>query len=361
MKKSLLFFSSILVGAMGMNAQITITTADVSAPFKMIQQAHDSVPTVTPGSGGPSQTWNLSTLNTSALDTLEFLPPSFAPHATQFPTSNLAIHFYGNNAWGYLINSSGSLTILGQSAIMDFGGGPSDIVQKNTPAEILANFPSTYMTNFANNFTSDGTFYAGIAAGPFTIDSLRRKSVITKTNNVDGWGSVTTPLGTFAALRFFEVKYNTDTTWVCSNALGGWQTSGPLGPQVSSDSTKTYSWWANGIGFPLVQMNLDSTMAVKTVDWLKATPTTGVNEYTSDKSIMVYPNPAQSEIHFGTDASKVTSIQIFDIAGRMIDAVEVSSDISTYSTSKLANGAYTYSVIGRNNNTLDRGKFTIAK
>lgn len=358
MKKSLLIISAFIVSTLGAKAQITITSADIASPLKLIQQAHDTMPTISIGSAGISQVWNMAALNTHTMDSLDFIYANWAPKFSQFPTSTAAVHFTGNDAYAYVVNTSSSFTILGQSIVMDFGGGPSDIVIKITPAQILCNFPATYLTTFNNNFTTNGTFFFGSSG----IDSIRQKSVVTGTSTVDAWGNLTTPLGTYASLRFYEIKQQVDTTWFYIPALGGWQTSGAFAPQASADSSKNYSWWANGVGFPLVDVSVDYvTGAVNSVDWLKATPTAGINEYTNAENVNVYPNPAQNHISFEVETSKIATIQIIDIAGHIIDSYSVSGGIATINTSNFANGSYTYALIGKDNAILNRGKFTIAK
>lgn len=340
------------------NAQITITSADVASPLKLIQQAHDTLPTISVGSSGISQVWNMSALNTHTMDSLDFIYANWAPKFSEFPTATAAIHFTGNDAYAYVVNTSSSFGLLGQSAIMDFGGGPSDIVIKLTPAQILFNFPSTYLTTFNNNCTRNGTFYMGVSG----IDSIRQKSIVTQTSTVDAWGNVTTPLGTFASLRNYEVTHQIDSNFFYVSALGGWQTSGLYAPQAYVDSSKNYSWWANGVGFPIVQVRVDYVSGTAlSADWLKATPTAGINEYTNAENVNVYPNPAQNQISFDIEASKTASIQVVDIAGRIIDTYSVSGGIASINTSNFANGIYTYTLIGEDNVILNRGKFTIAK
>ena len=75
----------------------------------------------------------------------------------------------------------------------------------------------------------------------------------------------------------------------------------------------------------------------------------------------MYPIPAQNEINFVIDASKVASIQLFDISGRLIDTYIVSNDKAVINTSDLSNGVYSYSVIGKENVILNQGKFTVVK
>ena len=172
---------------------------------------------------------------------------------------------------------------------------------------------------------------------------------------MDAWGNVTTPLGTYASLRYYTVKHTTDSLWV--QAFGTWTFA-----QETIDSAKDYSWWANGIGFSLVDMHVDQiTGAVKTIDWLKAMPTAGINEYTASTSVNVYPNPAQNEIHFAMDASKAAFIEVYDITGRSVTTIAVTSDNSGINTSSFANGQYSYSVLGKDRSILNRGKFTVIR
>lgn len=360
MKKHLLLLTTFVAGAMGMNAQITITTADVVVPNKLIYQSIDTVPTVSAGSAGTSQTWNMSTLQTMTVDTMNFISPSWTGDVTSFPSANLAIQIGYAPQYGYALNSSTGLTALGNRAEIDFGGscgGPSVIRQYNTPAEILINFPANYSSSFNNNFVSDATFCFGLDPGiGFVVDSARQKSVVSKTNTCDAWGNITTPLGTFATLRFYEVRYQTDSLFGYISGFG-WTFF-----QETVDSSKKYIWWANSVGFPIVETEVDwTTGAVTRAQWLQALPVTGVNEYASATPVLVYPNPAQDVLNIHLDASKVGSIRIYDIAGRMIEELNVRTDQETINTSKYSNGMYTYSVLGKKNEHLNRGKFTVAK
>ncbi|HEY0029314.1 MAG TPA: T9SS type A sorting domain-containing protein [Bacteroidia bacterium] len=357
MKKNLLIISALVFGAFGAKAQITITTADVAFPPALIQQAHDTLPTVSAGSSGINQTWNMTALQTHSLDSLNFIAPGWAPESAEFPGSNLAVQFSGpENAYGYASNTASSMTLLGNSAEVDFGGGLDTLVQKNTPAEILTNFPSTYLSNFTNNYVSEAMFELGFDPGVgFTIDSARQKSVVTKTSNVDAWGTITTPLGSFPSLRYHVEKRNVDSLFI--KAFGAWSFF-----QETIDSTKQYSWWANSIGFPLVDATIDwATGAVTSVDWLKTPLTAGINVSTVSSAVNVYPNPAQNDITFMLESAKVSAVQVYDIAGRMIDSYPVSNDNLRINTSEFANGIYTFAVIGADNAIVNRGKFTVAK
>ncbi|MCK6650515.1 MAG: T9SS type A sorting domain-containing protein [Bacteroidia bacterium] len=357
MKKQLLFISSGILLAFASNAQITITTADIAGPFTSIRQANDTVTAVSAGTAGASQTWDLSALATDTEDTMTFLPANYGPNFAAFPGANLAIKMkqQGGDAYVFANNSASSLTFLGTHANIDFNGTPVTVNQFNTPAEILTNFPATYNSTFNNNYTQFAQFYLGVDPGiGVPVDSIRLKSVISKTSTVDGWGSVTTPLGTFSALRVVTTKYNSDT--LDAQIFGFWNNV-----QATQDSSKTYTWWANGIGFPLAEITVDFSDVPQSATWLKVSPAAGINEYTNTLNVNIYPNPAQNVVYFATKADKVNSVQVFDINGKLVRSFNVTNDISTLDISELSNGLYTYSIIAKDLSIANRGKFTVAK
>jgi hypothetical protein len=171
---------------------------------------------------------------------------------------------------------------------------------------------------------------------------------------VDAWGMLTTPLGTYSVLRSKETKITKDSA--DGKTALGWRNV-----LKTKDSTTTYSWWTNGIGYSLATATMDSTNGVKSVQFLTTIPPTGITELTAAADEKVYPNPAQNEINFVADASKQKEIKVYDIAGRLLDAVMVNNTVTTFNTSAYANGIYTYSIIGKDNTVLARGKFVINK
>ncbi|MBL0330782.1 MAG: T9SS type A sorting domain-containing protein [Bacteroidetes bacterium] len=364
MKKNLLLSSALLIGALSASAQITITTADVAMPTKVIKQATDNLPTVTEGSAGINQTWNMTALNSSILDSLTFISYSWIPNPN-FPASNLiASAFSGTDTnYIYLTNNATGLTSSGSVAYTDFGGGSSTVMNKNTPEEVLMSFPGTYLSSTTNNYqVNTPAFYFNVDPGVgFVIDSARQRAGVKKTLLVDAWGSLTTPLGTYNVLRVKETVIRRDTTDVLISSLGGWNPVPGFTPLLAADSTTSYSFWANGVGFPLVSLKLDSTAAISEAKWLQALPTVGINEQSNATVVNVFPNPAQNQITFTVEAQKVASIQILDITGRMIDLIVVNGETVPVNTSILANGVYSYTLVGRDNVILNRGKFTIVK
>jgi hypothetical protein len=65
---------------------------------------------------------------------------------------------------------------------------------------------------------------------------------------------------------------------------------------------------------------------IKQTQWLQALPAVGINEQTNATVVMVFPNPAQNQISFTVESSKVAAIQVMDITGRMIDFIVTTGD-----------------------------------
>lgn len=357
MKKHLLLLSFLTVGFLGLQAQITITSADVAAPVHVIYQAHDTLPTVTEGAAGTSQVWNMAALHTHTIDTLTFIPYAWAPDPS-FSASNLVAQQGTGNAYSYLINATPQLVALGFKGTFDLAGSPVTIKQINTPAEKLVTYPFTYSSNFVNDFLSmTPPTYVNLTVGPgFVMDSIRTRSAVHKTVVCDGWGTLTTPLGTYNVIRNKETKVKHDTSDAYIAILGGWQN----GADIKADSTTEYTFWANAVGFPLVTITKDSSNAVVSAQWLMATPTVGITEFTAPVTVNAYPNPAQTEINLTIDPAIAIAVQVYDMMGRLVGSYPVTSSITSISTANFANGAYSFTIISPANEIVSRGKFNVA-
>lgn len=347
--KKLLLLSAFCLCILGASAQITINTSDVAAVNKVVFQGIDTMPTISIGSAGASQSWNMTALNTHLIDTMTFLAYSSAPNPT-FSSANLLMKIGYGNTYVYTNNSSSNLSILGVATTI----GASNVNQTYTPPEIAINFPFTFNSNFISNYKTYQKFYFGL----FGIDSAKQKSSVKKTVLADAWGNLITPYSasSFPVLRVKETNITFDTTDVL--IAGTWYNAFLTG----ADSTTSYVWWAKTLGFPLVKAIKDSSNAVVRVEWLKGLSAVGISEFVAPVSINVYPNPAQNEVHFTIPTPiDAISIQVFDITGRMVNEHAVKNERSTINTSHFANGIYTYSIIGKNNITLNQGKFTVSK
>lgn len=89
-------------------------------------------------------------------------------------------------------------------------------------------------------------------------------------------------------------------------------------------------------------------------------PTTGIQSISrNDVQFNVYPNPTSSVLFIKTDSNHAKGVQIFDITGKLLEAVsfdnrQIKQDISKYNA-----GIYFYQITDEHNNSLKAGKFTV--
>lgn len=104
------------------------------------------------------------------------------------------------------------------------------------------------------------------------------------------------------------------------------------------------------------------------VDDLAFVGTNGIDENPSSNGVTLYPNPASDRVTITVDGSHAVSARVYDATGR---AVAVSTELTqtsvlnrrtgTITTSSLASGLYSYSVIDKSGNVINTGKFNVVK
>src|SRR5262249_6519731 len=154
----------------------------------------------TPGNSGANQTWNLDSLQSHVVDTNYFKAPASTPFASSFPSANLASYNSLDSTYIFYDVTSNYLHVLGNVIKNPLSGNPTAL--SFTPAITQITFPCTMSSTFnVNNATAQAAVaYSGTYLGA-TYDSVRGTTTVNRTSLVDGWGSVTTPVGTFNCLR----------------------------------------------------------------------------------------------------------------------------------------------------------------
>ncbi len=350
MKKSLLAIAGLTV-LTAVNAQTTITTADLPALLTVIHQTRDTTMTQSPGGSGIAQTYNFTALLDQEEDSTTFTNPMWTPFGSAFPQANMALMINQGDAYLYAENTGTELLIHGQAAD-PLGTGTIAILFTNPETQVT--FPAAYGGGFADTAGGVTQFYLGIDPGiGFTVDSVRIHSNIVKYSDYDAWGSAQTPLGTYNVLRQNTWRRQIDTIDIF--AFGQWA------PNFFSqaDSTRTYSYWTNGIGSPIVELtDQDDLGQITDCRWIKTNPTvTGIPSTENAPVINAYPNPATDAIAFSTPEGK-GSVELIDVTGRVVKTAVINSDVTRIDVSDLAAGSYTWRVIGTN---MQVGQLQIAR
>ncbi len=352
MKKSLLFLFACGIVSVA-SAQITITQNDIAPLYSAVLQNNDTTPTVTEGNPGTNQTYNLTALNNQGTDTLLFTLPQFTPAGSSFPGSNEAVIFNTNQAYIYFNITNTSFQIAGQS-FDPLGNGLINMAF--TDFEKNLDFPTNYNSNFTDVAFGEAYTYLGYDPGiGFQVDSVHIHTTVMKNSIADGWGSATTPLGTYNVLRLNTLRHQLDTIDI--QVMNTWLPAA----FTQDDSSRTYTYWANGVGFPLAELtDYQDLGVISSATWIPALPQQiGVNEFANIPDMSVFPNPSVETVNFASNGSSVVLINILNSNGQIVRTASVTGDKTSIDVADLATGMYFYQATDINGTILEKGKINV--
>ena len=223
-------------------------------------------------------------------------------------------------------HSNDSITSIGLSLVIE----GNEVPVKSDVIETRYKFPLTY----GDSYVSNG--YTNLDMNPIYNGIWRQYR--TRTTNVDGWGSITTPYGTFDAIRVHHMIEESDSLFIDLFGTGTWI---PL-PIPESHQ---YEWWANGEKEPVLRITTTSIGGNETVTNIeyKDNEIVGVEE-SSLSEVAFYPNPVFDHLTIEALKNKSKFI-VFDINGRNVLEGIVEPGNSQINTSQLTIGKYTILVL----------------
>ena len=230
-----------------------------------------------------------------------------------------------------------------------FGTGDRQLYMN--PDDDLIRFPANYNDSYTDTSIQMFSFPGSDLGIP--VDSIVNKRETIKDVTIDGWGELTTPMGTFPVLRLNQVTRAWDSTWAYSFGF----------PQLADNSTDTsYSvaFWSNdpATGFPLAELSHDGMGTIYSVEWLNSSPTMDVGVL-ENSNIIVYPNPAVNEIQVSIEDGAVATLVVYDLNGRQVLTSGVTNSTSV-DVSELNSGSYIYSLI-EEENEISKGNLVIKR
>ena len=332
-------------------AQITVTESDIVSIGDIVYQGVDSMPSnsITTGNSGPNQTWDFSSLQDMEVDITEVISPVGTPYENIHPDANMCIEI--DNELMYLDKSSTGLEMVG------YGNVPLNMLMIPLPLVYglsQQSGPNTNMQVFPN-FGIPDSLAPFISLNPAydQLDSIKINAVITSEFNVDAWGNVTIPLGTFDALRLkVEETTITDYYAYCSSSLGlggGWYSVPAQLAPSETEIANRYQWWSNDpiVKFMLAELEMDSlNNNVDFVTFLAENQTTSAH-IIPNISVDVYPNPTLETITISTSVNN-SEFVVSDINGKVLSN-ERFSKTSQFNFSEYPSGVYFIKVISGEN------------
>ncbi len=361
MKKKLLYFGVGLLTTFSLNAQITITQANLPTAGFGATEGQDtvssSVMNSTPGAAGTNQTWNFSTWKNSIVINTNILATT-SPLLTQkskFPAATIGYLDVKSNTESYLKSSASAYEGLGVYANVPALGG--SIAMYSTPPSKIISLPSTYNTNYTGNYTATGK--AAFPSGGSFADSIKLNRVVNYTSTIDGWGNITTPSSTnLACIRQKYKEVSTTTIYIHSPQQGTWTPTGA----PTTDSTFTYRWFSTTKNFPIAELQANGKGVTKSTKYLVSYGIGNSVDQPSveSKQIVTYPNPANTVLNI-SGITESSSILIYDVTGKLVTTSNLNKGTDHVNTSELENGIYLFQVLDSNKGVISTGKFSVSK
>jgi hypothetical protein len=162
----------------------------------------------------------------------------------------------------------------------------------------------------------------------------------TRTNQVDGWGVLTTPFGTFPVIREYTQIVGYDSVYIDTLHAG---------LKVPLVEQREYKWIGNGQKEPLLQVNTQYILGIETVtsivyrDSVRNRPVvvSGINEPSAnDLSFNVYPNPASNHFLISYSNEDETQLIVADLTGKELMHKTFNGQLETVDASQWAKGVY---------------------
>lgn len=304
------YFAPVLfLYAANLNAQIQITSADMPVIGDELTRYSDTIPAYGPGGSGPDQLWDLSAAQQGSEQVTSVVDPATTPSADQFGNSNLAITTDGLN-FSYISNGAYEMTVDGFSGD-PLGDGTTILDAPFDPVLTLHSFPRQHTTAFTDDFGFDVT----VDGSDFGVYQARIKEVGVVVDTTDGYGAITTPVGTYNCLRSRTVTIRTDSIWAQLLQILPFTLV-----QSSVDTTVTYVWHAIETKLPVAEMTVDSVGNAMDFTWSAIEPnsTAIASAVSSTDGLSLFPQPATDRVRVSVEGSAFATVTVNDLNGRTV-------------------------------------------
>jgi hypothetical protein len=333
--KKLLLISTLFLSA-SVTAQITITSAHFIDASDVIQLGNDENPTIVHTAAGPSQTWDYSGLNASTTSSIAMGMADWYSGSTNFPQATLASQDEDGIQIFFRKNTE-AFDLMGVYG--DFFDSGTNQAFAYTPYQRQLTFPSTYGTTFSN-----------VSTLKIVLDDIEDFDSIVVTitthrfSEMDAWGSITTPFGTFPSIRQ-HIKDSTITS------VRGYLLTFPIFNQNETSLTNSYSFYtdAQNARYSLLQYSYDpDTELLSNVQWQSASPVSNIPAQTTNEYTL-YPNPASNQVNIQFGEKVNGKLVVVDVLGKVVYSQMIAdSNASQVDVSQWNPGVYFFQFTSNN-------------
>lgn len=334
----LLTFCAFLIG-IGTNsmlvAQPVITQNDMPDPGDVINfSIADTLLQVSAGPGGANLSWDYRTLDPVAQQKDSFLTVPFA-YRFLFGGADVAKYIPVPDSIGnisvdlsYQFFDKSSSKYVNEGTGFEISLSPIPIALRNDPEDVVYRFPLTY-----GNVDSSSS----IATLDLSLFGIFYRTEQKRMNEVDAWGTLDTPYGTFQTVR---VKTQIEAKDSIRFDTISFATNRPI--------QTNYKWLANGEKIPVLSMNHfriggeDRLISITYRDSVRNLTPTSIDNQLSPLKINMYPNPTSEKVNIELKSrlGSNAKLEIFDLQGRLIRQMPIDQNHFSISVRGLAKGTY---------------------
>jgi hypothetical protein len=322
--KTKLFVTLLSFMTINLFPQITVTDNDIIDSGDVIYEALDSVSgsSTQIGSVGAGQTWDFSSLQQNQVRTIEYLDPSLTPFASIHPTSNICTNEDGE--YQYFKKSSTSVEIVGlddQEVLSPVVILPLPLIY---PMQFSTGQVSVVDESVENSFVPDSQAPFITFGAAHTVDSVNIQLIVETDFDVDGYGDVILPMGTFPALRLSVVNTNIQNVYLyCTDTIlgigSGWYSAPQQVFPSGVETDYAFQWWSNDplVKFALVNIEVDE-FGNNNGDIQFLTNNMTLIDETNDLYFNIFPVPATYNLTIESLENKMTDLILRDVNGKLV-------------------------------------------
>jgi len=334
MKKELLLAFAIgTLSAPTTMAQISYVFSDLPVIGDQITRYRDTISAYGQGPAGPNQHWMFPAPVQHETITTSVVAPANTPHSAQFGGSNMAMT-NNNTAYIYFQNNTNAMVATGAAG--DLLGNGGNMTAVFNPTLTVHNFPRTYGS------TGEDTYYFEVITtdhGIALVHSVRLRHYGHVYDTTDGYGQITTPVGTYECLRVKSTDFTIDSVWTKLFSFSPWALNNDFtGPGVST----SYSWIAKETKLNVAELSINSQGEPRNFTWSSIPPlTTGIAD-TGKNGVRIYPQPASGLFTVQlSEGSDFRTAELLSLDGRTVRSSAIlNRDRFEMETQGLAPGMY---------------------
>jgi len=306
-----------LIAAQATEAQITYEFNDLPVIGDQITRYRDTMTVYAPGPAGPNQHWMFPAPIQHETETTSVVAPSSTPHSSSFPGSNMAMT---NDNSAFLFFDVNSSAMIATGVAGDLLQSGSNITVQFNPTLKIHDLDRVYDDSFDDIYYFEAivnNFPVTIFGVTTTMHSVRLRHHGHVYDTTDGYGQITTPVGTYDCLRVKKVDFTVDSIWTKTFSFSPWSYQSSLGgPNVIT----TYSWLAKETKLPVAEMTFDSENNPKNLTWSSIPPTavpTSIAD-ADERDVRIYPQPAQGTFTVELPQGGFTTAELMTLDGRSV-------------------------------------------